>query len=565
MITDLYAVLLGLSLLIAVYMAQKNYENIDIHYWTVVVLIPVIILGYWLKSRVTTVEGAMLMFCFIYLDSTILLAVFLFSILRFMNIVAKPWVKIGVYFLSIAHLVMVWSSIHNDRYYRSLKLYDTGMGIATITQPGPLKTMHWLYMAVIFLAIISLIVIAVIKSGSYSKRFFFLSAGVVVAAIIIYLFETAFKVSFTTLPILYVAADLYIALSYDKAHAHDISHLISERQNIGGIKGYAAVDNEKNFLGCNKKIYDFLPSLKDQKVDKEIDGDIAKLFFPLIDSLEKGERVSKLFNVGDIVCKCDVSRFSVRKGGKNMGYIFDVSDVTKEQKAIKLMQEYSDTLNEEVNKKTENIKNIQQRVVLGLANMVENRDSNTGGHVKRTSDVIKYIVDEAKKQGIYYIDDRMCDDIVRAAPMHDLGKITIENAILLKPGKLTDEEYAIMKTHSVKSSEFVTIILKDVEEQHFVDVAYNIARYHHEKWNGRGYPDGLVGEMIPLEARLMAIADVYDALVSKRCYKEPMSFEQAAEIMIESMGSHFDPNLLSVFTACREKLENYYMQNGERL
>lgn len=117
-----------------------------------------------------------------------------------------------------------------------------------------------------------------------------------------------------------------------------------------------------------------------------------------------------------------------------------------------------------------------------------------------------------------------------------------------------------MKTHSVKSGELVHILLDGVEEQHFVDTAYNIARYHHERWDGKGYPEGLVGTMIPIEARIMAIADVYDALVSKRCYKEAMSYEKACQIMLEGMGTQFDPNLRRVFLACRSRLEAYYRQ-----
>ena len=146
--------------------------------------------------------------------------------------------------------------------------------------------------------------------------------------------------------------------------------------------------------------------------------------------------------------------------------------------------------------------------------------------------------------------------------MHDLGKISIENSILNKPGRLTAEEYEIMKTHAPKSGEMVTILLEGVEEAHFVEVAYNVARYHHERWDGKGYPNGLAGSMIPLEARIMAVADVYDALSSKRCYKEKMPPDAAAKIMCEGMGTQFDPSLYPVFLASRRKLEEYYRENG---
>ena len=195
---------------------------------------------------------------------------------------------------------------------------------------------------------------------------------------------------------------------------------------------------------------------------------------------------------------------------------------------------------------------------MGIASVVENRDDSTGGHVKRTSDVIRILIDVIREKNILELSDNFCDDLIKAAPMHDLGKIGIDDKILRKPGRLTEEEFATMQSHVVKSAHLVEQILNGVEEEHFVKVAFNVARYHHEKWNGMGYPDKLKGEEIPLESRIMAIADVYDALVSKRCYKEPMSFEQAYSVMIESMGSHFDPNLEQVFILSRNKLEEYY-------
>ena len=139
---------------------------------------------------------------------------------------------------------------------------------------------------------------------------------------------------------------------------------------------------------------------------------------------------------------------------------------------------------------------------------------------------------------------------------------TIDSSILNKPGRFTPEEYEIMKTHSPKSGEMVMILLDGIEEDRFVKVAYNVARYHHERWDGKGYPEGLVGTMIPLEARIMAVADVYDALVSKRVYKEPMSFEKSAAIMCEGMGTQFDPNMKPIFLGCRERLEMTGKQCG---
>ncbi|PWT28977.1 HD domain-containing phosphohydrolase [Butyrivibrio fibrisolvens] len=567
MITSFFGILLVISVLVILYMAQKNYENIDIYYWTLVILVPVVVLGYWLKTRVTTVEGAKLCFCFIYIDSTVLLTAVIFNIMRFMGIAVRSWIKLVAYIVGFGHLFIIWLCFDNDLYYKNVTLIDTGLGTATKMVNGPLKIVHWIYLILVLGIIIALMIMAIVRKGTYSRRTLTLYSLLTGVGIIVYIIESILDVDFSNLPALYVTADILIALNYDHAHTHDIACLISEQQKYHGTKGYVAFDLDRNFLSCNSKIYDFVPELKKQVVDENLppDSELRSIFYSLIDDYRRDFKNVKKFDHDGRICQCEISEFSIRKDGKVQGYLFDIDDVTEEEKVLQVMKDYNTTLNKEVKIKTESIKNIQEKVVLGLANMVENRDNNTGGHVKRTSDLIKIVVNEAKRQGVYSISEQYAEDIVRAAPMHDIGKITIENSILCKPGDLTKEEFNIMKTHSVKSGEFVNLILKGVEEKHFVDVAYNVARYHHERWDGRGYPEGLVGEMIPLEARLMAIADVYDALVSQRYYKKALKYEEAAKIMVEGMGSQFDPNMLSVFLGCRHELEEYYMDIQEDL
>jgi HD-GYP domain-containing protein (c-di-GMP phosphodiesterase class II) len=139
------------------------------------------------------------------------------------------------------------------------------------------------------------------------------------------------------------------------------------------------------------------------------------------------------------------------------------------------------------------------------------------------------------------------NNVQLAAPLHDMGKIRIPDAILNKPGRLTDEEYAVMKRHSAYGAEIIEKTLQVIEEEDYYNVAKNIARHHHERWDGKGYPDGLKGGEIPLEARIMALADVYDALLSKRVYKEAFSKEKACEILREGAGTQFDPDLTRLF------------------
>ena len=200
---------------------------------------------------------------------------------------------------------------------------------------------------------------------------------------------------------------------------------------------------------------------------------------------------------------------------------------------------------------------MKNQVLTAMSDIVENRDTSTGGHVKRTTDVVEILMNNLD----FSIEDkgnRYKEYVIKAAATHDLGKIAISDAILKKPGKLTDEEFAQIKMHPVKSEELINQVLGPIESEEFMDVARNLAKYHHERYDGKGYPERLSGDNIPLEARIMAIADVYDALVSKRCYKDSISHEAACDIIHESMGSQFDPKLLVTFNASAESLKNYY-------
>lgn len=209
--------------------------------------------------------------------------------------------------------------------------------------------------------------------------------------------------------------------------------------------------------------------------------------------------------------------------------------------------------------KNQRLTEIQNSIIKGMALMVESRDVNTGGHINRTSDCVQVFVQKLRNHPDYdFLPASFFDNIIKAAPMHDLGKIAVDDAVLRKPGKFEPEEYEMMKTHSAAGAKIVQQVLQNVEDEEFKKIAVNVAHYHHEKWNGEGYPAGLKGNDIPLEARIMALADVFDALVSKRCYKDSFTYDKAFSIIDESLGSHFDPYLGIQFLACRKDLEALY-------
>ena len=228
------------------------------------------------------------------------------------------------------------------------------------------------------------------------------------------------------------------------------------------------------------------------------------------------------------------------------------------EKLAEIRAKFNDELKKEVEEKTKHIEALNDSFILGMATMVESRDNSTGGHIRRTSDVVRILTDTIRSGEALQISDDFCKNLVKAAQMHDLGKISVDDDILRKPGRFTPEEFDKMKVHAAEGARVVHEILKDTDDTDFRVIAENVAHYHHERMDGSGYPEGLKGEEIPLEARIMAIADVYDALVSKRVYKDSYSFDRADQIILEGMGTQFDPGLKVYYETARPKLEEYY-------
>lgn len=224
------------------------------------------------------------------------------------------------------------------------------------------------------------------------------------------------------------------------------------------------------------------------------------------------------------------------------GNVYLLKDITEERN-------YTIKLQQEVEEKTKEIRHIQHSVIASFANMVEARDGVTGLHIKHTSAYVEIVARALQKKETYQglLNDTYVTILTEAAPLHDIGKIAIPDSVLMKPGKLSDEEFAVMRTHAKLGADIIRDLLAELEDRDYLKIAKDMAHYHHEKWDGSGYPEGLKGEEIPLCARIMAIADVYDALRSKRSYKEEFPLERARTIIEESAGTHFDPEVVEVF------------------
>ena len=378
----------------------------------------------------------------------------------------------------------------------------------------------------------------------------------------LFVFDRMTQHKLELIPAGYVLVQLIYILINNKIRLYDIDYMFAESHTKNVDVGFFSVDKRISFLGSNHIAKLYFEELRNLEVDRRIHKDTTflKNIYEWVEEVDvRHGPVTKIVPRDERIYKITVGYLFDNM--KIRGYQFIIEDDTKEQRYINVINHYNEDLESEVNKKTKSVRDMQDKLILGMADMVEDRDNSTGGHIKRTSHVIRILMDEIMKDGVIPFDNTFYEYMIKAAPMHDLGKIAVDDVILRKPGRFTDEEYEIMKSHAEKGAEIVKRILDGIEDPYFAKIAENVAHYHHERYDGTGYPEKLKGAEIPIEARIMAIADVYDALVSKRCYKDSMSFDEAFRIIEDGMGKDFDPMFNIYFIRCRRKLEEYYM-NG---
>jgi putative two-component system response regulator len=223
---------------------------------------------------------------------------------------------------------------------------------------------------------------------------------------------------------------------------------------------------------------------------------------------------------------------------------------------------HNERLQELVQAQIKEISSSQMAMIFALAKLAESRDDDTGKHLERVQSFCKMLAARLVRHAHYgpQISTSFIDNIYHASPLHDIGKVAIPDSILLKPDKLTPEEFEVMKTHPALGAATLEAVLQQYPKNTFIAMGIEIARCHHENWDGRGYPGGLTGESIPLAARILAVADTYDALRSKRCYKAPFSHEKSCEIILTSSGARLDPAVVNAFAELQHEFNETHQE-----
>lgn len=513
--------------------------------------------GYLALALSETLSEAILAKKIYYIGGCFVHPVVFFAVCYLCKLKVPGWLRNILYIYSFVVYCLVLTIGYNEWYYKNPYI-ETFQDVTILEYSYNFGHVLFNIMMYAFVLVdIILLIYSLYTKSAVPRKSLWAMTIMQVVNVVLFVIGRYLNSAVEIMPLMYVIDGWLILYMHRRATMYSIEDSIISSLGKQDTYGYIMFDRKKNYLGCNEIAKRIIPEIVECNIDMPI-KDVPQMDTVLSWVTDAAVEDNKVFEyeVGYRHYRCTVENLWYDE--KACGYMIEMQEDTDHWNYLNLLSSYNTDLKKQVEEKTEHISNIQAQILTGMADMMENRDDNTGGHIKRTSDVIRILVDVIQENKLLDLKEQFCRDLVKAAPMHDLGKIGIDDTILRKPGRLTEEEFAIMQTHTVKSEALVESILKGVEEEHFVEVAMNVARHHHEKWSGLGYPDKLKGEGIPLEARIMAVADVYDALVSKRCYKEPMSFEKAAEVMLESMGSHFDPQLEQVFLLSRARLEEYY-------
>ncbi|MBP5184298.1 MAG: HD domain-containing protein [Lachnospiraceae bacterium] len=566
MIVWYYNVLLIIAFLVTVAYSIAWRHRYDVHLTLVFVVSCIMEIGYALLAWSKDIGAAVVATKVVFLGGCFLAPFMLIAVLNLCKMKTLKFVRVGLYALSTVVYVGALSIGECGIFYKSFS-FETVGGAGRLTDKvyGPLHPWYYIMLLGETMAIIVVLVYCYFRKRNVTRWNLVMFAVPEIVSVFAFFSSRAIDSAYETFPLSVVMGlVIYLIIAF-RLSLYDVvgNVLVSVAEN--GQTGVAAFDTKFRFLGSNETAKDVFPGLPKLRIDgtaNEIDDESCRVMIGFVNDFAKDpSKDTAVYETGGRYYNIMIS--NLMDGKRKVGYYLLMTDDTENRKYIALLDNYNNDLLNEVKSKTENLVNIHNRLIMGMATMVESRDNSTGGHIMRTSTVVKILTAEMKRDNVLNKPYSFYENLVKAAPMHDLGKVAVDDVILRKPGKFTDEEFAMMKMHAAEGARIIDKILDGTDDEEFRKIATNVAHYHHERWDGSGYPEGLKGEEIPIEARIMAIADVYDALVSKRVYKERMSFEQADRIILEGMGNQFDSSLKPYYVAVRPRLEAYYSSLAE--
>ncbi len=570
MIPVIYGSIFAASLLCTAIYIFIWHKHFNVNISLIFAFVPIVCLGHYLYSIAGDMGEAMTAQKLIYLGTSFLQMFILFSITNLCQIEIKNWIRTLLYGVCVLVFTGALTIGHTNIFYRNISFTIHDGVVVLQRQYGWMHTLYYVVVIGFFAAGFAAICYSWTKKKQVPRTIIILLVIPYVIVLGSYFIGKEFGRGIDFMTLGYLLAQIMYLVIAARMNLYDVADTAIDSMVRERAIGYISFDFHYRYLGSNETARQLVPDLNLLAVDDVIgNGPSEKKIRHFLDSFRHDEKYSQfvytVHKEGDSEEEEKIYNVNVNflyEGNWKRGYIVTFTDDTANRKYIRLLDTYNDKLQTEVDEKTRHIVEMHDNLIMSLAVMVESRDNSTGGHINRTSEGVRILIDEIKKEGTLQLSEEFCRDVIKAAPMHDLGKIAVDDAVLRKPGRFTDEEYEKMKHHAAEGARVIHEILRNTDDESFKIVAENVAHYHHERWDGSGYPEKLSGEQIPFEARVMAIADVYDALVSKRVYKEAFSFEKADSIIMEGMGTQFDPDLKQVYVNARPRLEAYYREKN---
>jgi len=507
-----------------VYVTTQKPSTMQNHIIELLITTLLMFIGYFLELKSTSLDMAFMGTVISYMGKPFILVYGFLIICDFYNVdIPKRTIYLMNALCAFISLSVV-TTRSSHMYYATVDFNPTSKYERLVLTRGPIYYVYLASIVVFFAASIFVIVKEVMKNKSKeNKAYAFYFAMMLICSFIGYL--------------------VYIT-GLSKEYDATVFGL------VGGIASLSV-------LFFRYKIFDVLTLAKDKSLENSPTGLVIlneeglvsyanKLGRYIIDNVIEVEDLLKIKDTNSIIkdenAIYDVNRSEIDVRGQAASISYEFTDVTNSIN-------YQERLETEVKQRTERIENIQRKVVNSFASVVEARSLETGEHIVRTSEYVRITIEALLEMGLYT--ETLTPDYVKClvdvAPLHDIGKISIPDTILLKPGKLDDDEFKKMKKHAEIGGKVIETTMKGVENDDYVKIAMEVANFHHERWDGTGYPKKLKGTEIPLSARIMAIADTYDALVAKRCYKKAFTKKQAIAILKEESGTHFEPAIVEAF------------------
>lgn len=556
------AMIVAIICVMMVVMQKSSREQKTILLITIFTFISTV--GYWSSLHASNLEARLLSQKLIYIGASHLFYMMLVFFLSYCHIRIPRWFYWGGMTFNNIIMISVLFCEYHPYFYRSVSYINSG-GLPNLEKEYGI--FHHLYLAGMAVYGIGMFVVSVRhlvqrrgKQRNLGNVGLFLA---ILVPSILYCCEKGLELDFYVVPFGLLLGEIILIILIYELKIYDVNATATE-YIFGTIQDVIImVDKRMRYKGCNQKALEVYPWLKSAVTDMDI-REFDSSLEDIILEKDKNDVV-----IQERIYEPLIKPINVR--GAVAGYVLWLYDVTEERLHTRLLENYQKDLEREVHNKTIQLQGMQEHMVTSFANIMESRDGVTGGHAKRTSAYVNAIIEELLKRGLFQeeIDEFYAARMRLAAPLHDIGKIAIPDTVLTKAGIYTKDEYLVMKKHSAIGAEIVEKNFSQLEDQDFYYLIRDIAHYHHEKWNGEGYPSGLKQEEIPLCARIMAIADVFDALVSRRPYKESFTIDKSYDIIVEESDKSFDPRLVECFVAIRpaieEIMENFRSEMQEEL